>query len=62
MIDQDARRVTLSEFRGKVVGLNFMYTTCQLPDFCLRIVNHFAVIQRRFSERLGRDLIPAEKP
>lgn len=57
LIDQDAQRVTLSAFRGKVVGINVMYTTCQLPDFCLRIVNHFAVIQRRLAARMGRDLV-----
>jgi protein SCO1 len=57
LIDQKSRPVTLSEFRGKVVALNFMYTTCQLPDFCLRIVNHFGVLQKRFAPELGRDLI-----
>jgi protein SCO1/2 len=39
------------------VAVNFMYTTCQLPDFCLRLVNHFGVLQSRFRARLGRDLI-----
>jgi len=34
-----------------------MDTTCQLPDFCLRLVNHFGVLQKRFSTRLGHDLI-----
>lgn len=57
LIDQQRRRVTLSQFRGKVVAINFMYTTCQLPDFCLRIVNHFGVLQKRLASRLGRDLV-----
>jgi protein SCO1/2 len=57
LIDQQRRRVTLSQLRGKVVAINFMYTTCQLPDFCLRIVNHFGVLQKRLASRLGRDLI-----
>lgn len=57
LIDQRRRPVTLSQFRGKVVAINFMYTTCQLPDFCLRIVNHFGVLQKRLASRLGRDLI-----
>ncbi len=49
--------MALSQFRGKVVAVNFMYTTCQLPDFCLRVVNNFGVLQKRFKERLGRDLV-----
>ena len=57
LIDQKSRPVTLSHFRGKVVAVNFMYTTCQLPDFCLRIVNHFGVLQRRLQNELGRNLI-----
>jgi protein SCO1/2 len=57
LIDQKSRPVTLSAFRGKVVALNFMYTTCQLPDFCLRIVNHFGALRKRFDARLGSDLI-----
>jgi protein SCO1/2 len=57
LIDQQRRRVTLSQFRGKVVAINFMYTTCQLPDYCLRMVNHFGVLQKRLAARLGRDLV-----
>lgn len=57
LIDQASRPVSLSAFRGKVVGINFTYTTCQLPDFCLRLVNHFGVVQKQLSAALGRDLI-----
>lgn len=55
----DSRRqpVTLSRLRGKIVAVNFMYTTCQLPDYCLRMVNHFSALQRRFAAALGRDLV-----
>ncbi len=56
LIDSQRRPVTLSNLRGRVVGINFMYTACQLPDFCVRVVNHFSVIQQRFRGRLGRDL------
>jgi protein SCO1 len=57
LTDQKSRRMSLSELRGKVVAVNFMYTTCQLPDFCLRIVNHFGVLQKLFKSELGRDLM-----
>lgn len=57
LTDQKSHEMALSQFRGKVVAINFMYTTCQLPDFCLRIVNHFGVLQKRFKEQLGRDLM-----
>ncbi len=57
LIDQRDRPVTLSDLRGRVVAVNFMYTTCQLPDYCLRLVNHFAVLRKRFARALGPDLV-----
>jgi protein SCO1/2 len=57
LIDQRRRPVSLAELRGKVVALNFIYTSCALPNFCLRIANNFDVLQKRFKARLGRDLV-----
>jgi protein SCO1/2 len=57
LIDQARARVSLSQFRGKVVALNFVYTSCVLPQFCYRMANHFGVMAQRFKARLGRDLI-----
>jgi peroxiredoxin len=37
LIDQRGRRVTLSQFRGRLVAVNFIYTSCALPQFCFRI-------------------------
>ena len=57
LIDQARQLVTLSSLRGKVVALNFIYTSCALPQFCFRMANHFGVIQRRFAALLRKDLI-----
>jgi protein SCO1/2 len=57
LTDQARRPVTLSAFRGKVVAVNFVYTSCALPQFCFRIANNFGVLQRRFKDRLGRELV-----
>ena len=57
LIDQLRQRVSLSQYAGKVVALNFIYTSCALPNFCYRSANNFGVLQRRFSEQLGRDLV-----
>ncbi len=57
LTDQSHQRIGLSEYAGKVVALNFIYTSCALPNFCYRISNNFGVLQRRFKERLGRDLV-----
>lgn len=57
LIDTARHPVTLSQFAGQVIAVNFIYTSCALPNFCYRITNNFGVLQRRFKERLGRDLV-----
>jgi protein SCO1/2 len=57
LTDQTRRRITFSEYAGKVVALNFIYTSCALPTYCYRISNNFGVLQRRFKEQLGTDLV-----
>jgi protein SCO1/2 len=57
LTDQTGQRVSLSRFRGKVVGVTFIYTSCPLPDYCFRLSNNFGRLQKRFAERMGRDLI-----
>jgi protein SCO1/2 len=57
LLDQNRRRVALSKFAGKVVALDFIYTRCALPDFCFRTSNNFGRLQKRFKDRLGRDLV-----
>jgi protein SCO1/2 len=43
MTGQDGQTVRLSDLRGKVVVLTFIYTRCPMPDFC-------PYMDRRFSE------------
>ncbi len=57
LTDQNQQAVSLSQFRGKVVAMTFIYTRCPLPDYCVRLSNNFGVLQRRFKSRMGRDLV-----
>jgi protein SCO1/2 len=57
LIDQNAAPVQLSQFAGRTVTINFIYTRCPLPDYCLRSSNNFGRLQKRFHDQLGRDLI-----
>lgn len=57
LLDQQKRRLSLASLRGKVVVANFIYTTCALPNFCLRLANNFGVLQKRFAPQLGKDLV-----
>lgn len=57
LTDQTGRQVRLSDFRGRVVVVNFIYTRCPLPEVCPRLAASFARLQKRFAEEMGRDLV-----
>jgi protein SCO1/2 len=57
LTDQTGARVAFSQFAGKVVGLTFIYTSCPLPDYCIRLSNNLGRLNKRFADRMGRDLI-----
>jgi protein SCO1/2 len=57
LVDQARQRVSLSSLSGKVVAVTFLYTRCALPQFCLRSATTFGVLQKRFVNELGQDLV-----
>jgi protein SCO1 len=57
LTDQTNRRISLSQFAGKVVAVTFIYTSCPLPNYCFRLSNNFGRLHKRFAARMGRDLV-----
>lgn len=57
LIDQQRRKITFSQFNGKVVAITFIYTKCPLPNFCFRMSNNFSVLHRRFAQSREKDLV-----
>ena len=57
LTDQSLQRVTLSNLAGKVVAVTFTYIRCPNPAYCFRLANNFSQLQKRFKDRLGRDLV-----
>jgi protein SCO1/2 len=46
LIDETGSARSLSDWRGRVLAVTFIYTRCPLPDFCPRMDRHFAAVQR----------------
>jgi protein SCO1 len=46
LLNQSDRTIHLDQFKGKVVLLTFIYTRCQLADFCPRMSRNFADIDK----------------
>jgi protein SCO1/2 len=55
LTNQDAKQIYFNNFKGKALALTFIYTRCPLPDFCIRMSNHFAKIQRLLSKDKALD-------
>ena len=53
LTDQTGKTVTLSDFNGKVVVVDFIYTRCPLPDVCPRLSANFASVSKKLR---GRDV------
>ena len=54
LVNQDNQRFELSRLRGKVIVLNFIFTTC--TDVCPIFTANLAALQRKLNDRYGADL------
>ncbi len=45
--------VKLSDFRGRAVGLTFIFTRCPLPEFCPRMLKNFSAVDAALRARVG---------
>jgi protein SCO1/2 len=57
LADQTGREVRLSQLAGKALVSSFIYTSCPLPNYCFRLSNNLGRLQKRFADRMGRDLV-----
>lgn len=48
LLDQNNQRFRLSDFKGSVLAITFIFTRCPLPDFCPRMSEQFSAVQREF--------------
>jgi protein SCO1/2 len=46
LLNQSGRNIRVSEFKGKVLVVTFIYTRCPLADYCPRMSRNFAEIDK----------------
>ena len=46
LINQDGKRVRLSQYKGQAVALTFVYTRCPQPDQCTLMSTNFAAVEK----------------
>jgi protein SCO1/2 len=46
LTNQDGKKISLNDYRGKVLIITFVYTRCPLPDYCPLMSSNFAEIDQ----------------
>lgn len=42
LTNQDGKRISTNDFRGKVLAITFIYAKCPLPDYCIKMSTNFS--------------------
>lgn len=42
LINQDGKRISLKDFRGKALAITFIYAQCPLPEYCIKMSTNFS--------------------
>lgn len=53
LLNQSNRTIHLAQFRGKALLITFIYTRCPLPNFCPRMSQNFAQIDKALAAQPG---------
>lgn len=51
LVNQDGKRIRISQYRGKAVVLTFIYTRCPDPNQCTLMSSNFAEIERELQKQ-----------
>ncbi len=51
LTNQDGKKISLKQYRGKAVVLTFIYTRCPLPDYCPLMSSNFAQLEKALQQQ-----------
>lgn len=46
LVNQDGKKISFKQYRGKALIMTFIYTRCPLPDYCPLMTQNFVTINR----------------
>ena len=42
LVNQDGKKLSLKDFRGKALAITFIYAQCPLPEYCIKMSTNFS--------------------
>ena len=57
LTDQAGKQINLFNQKGKVVALTFGYSRCPYPNYCFRLSNNLAQVEKRFHSKANHDFV-----
>lgn len=42
LTDQDGKKITLKDYRGRALAITFIYARCPLPEYCIKMSTNFS--------------------
>ena len=50
LTNQDGKKISMKDFRGKALAITFIYARCPLPDYCIRMSTNFSDIANQLKD------------
>jgi protein SCO1 len=50
LTNQEGKRISFKDFRGKALAITFIYARCPLPDYCIRMSTNFSDTAHRLND------------
>jgi protein SCO1/2 len=57
LTNQDGRRFSIKDYRGKALAVTFIYAQCPLPDYCIRMSTSFSDLANQVRDTDLKDKI-----
>lgn len=50
LVNQDGKKFSLKDYRGKALAITFIYRECPLPEFCIKMSRHFSDMSNQIAQ------------
>ncbi len=53
LVNQDGKRISLKDYRGKALAITFIYAQCPLPEYCIKMSTNFSDLANQLNASAG---------